>query len=244
MDDQWSDELRTLRARAYGPTADIHDDPTALARLRELEGRAQTIVAPAAPATPAAPVPAVPQEGDAVSEPEPEGEASVPEQIPATHDVAAASPVRRRRRLWPWIATAVGVGLVVGAVVATLVPAVLPANRVAVLATADLSEWDTDAFGPPQEGSILFHDFRDLSVVMIPNAWGLVDEESATRCLFVHSARGVMITIGCAGDGFSPTASFTVRGSFADELGEEFPDGTSLRFVLDGSEVLVYARRP
>jgi len=35
-----SDELRALRERAYGPGADIHDDPAALQRLRELEGQA------------------------------------------------------------------------------------------------------------------------------------------------------------------------------------------------------------
>lgn len=34
------DELRTLRERAYGRDADIHDDPAALARLRELEAQA------------------------------------------------------------------------------------------------------------------------------------------------------------------------------------------------------------
>jgi hypothetical protein len=34
------EELARLRARAYGPDADIHTDPPALARLRELEQRA------------------------------------------------------------------------------------------------------------------------------------------------------------------------------------------------------------
>ena len=33
-------ELTQLRARAYGPDADIHTDPPALARLRELERQA------------------------------------------------------------------------------------------------------------------------------------------------------------------------------------------------------------
>jgi hypothetical protein len=35
--DRFSDELRALRERAYGPAADIHEDPQALLRLRELE---------------------------------------------------------------------------------------------------------------------------------------------------------------------------------------------------------------
>lgn len=36
------DELRVLRARAYGPTPDIEDDPAALRRLQQLEGRRQS----------------------------------------------------------------------------------------------------------------------------------------------------------------------------------------------------------
>src|SRR3954451_4697205 len=46
MDAVERDELRALRARAYGPAADIHDDPAALRRLQELEPRAS---APAPP---------------------------------------------------------------------------------------------------------------------------------------------------------------------------------------------------
>lgn len=36
-----TDELRALRARAYGPHADIAEDPAALRRLHELEERAR-----------------------------------------------------------------------------------------------------------------------------------------------------------------------------------------------------------
>lgn len=39
-DDPREDELRRLQTRAYGPDADIGDDPAALARLRELEDAA------------------------------------------------------------------------------------------------------------------------------------------------------------------------------------------------------------
>lgn len=39
MNDDTLIELRALQARAYGPEADIAQDPTALRRLRELEER-------------------------------------------------------------------------------------------------------------------------------------------------------------------------------------------------------------
>lgn len=41
-----NDELRALRERAYGPSADIHDDPIAIARLRALEAAADRDAVP------------------------------------------------------------------------------------------------------------------------------------------------------------------------------------------------------
>jgi hypothetical protein len=45
MDDDDLEELRMLRTRAYGPSADIHGDPTALQRLHELEAAARASAA-------------------------------------------------------------------------------------------------------------------------------------------------------------------------------------------------------
>jgi hypothetical protein len=45
MPDGLDDELQTLRARAYGPDADIDGDPAALERLRELENDARSATA-------------------------------------------------------------------------------------------------------------------------------------------------------------------------------------------------------
>lgn len=59
MDDDLRRELSTLRARAYGPDPDIHDDPAALTRLRELEelarGAAPVSAAPEPEAEPTFP---------------------------------------------------------------------------------------------------------------------------------------------------------------------------------------------
>ena len=43
MRDVSSEELQALRHRAYGPDADIHEDPVALERLRELENGEQDV---------------------------------------------------------------------------------------------------------------------------------------------------------------------------------------------------------
>ena len=50
--DSSQDELRALRERAYGPDADIHDDPVALARLQELQIQDQAARAAARAAVP------------------------------------------------------------------------------------------------------------------------------------------------------------------------------------------------
>jgi hypothetical protein len=46
MDTATLDELRVLRARAYGPSADIHQDPAAVRRLHELEAGRKPLGSP------------------------------------------------------------------------------------------------------------------------------------------------------------------------------------------------------
>ena len=183
MDHEWSDELRMLRARAYGPAADILDDPAAVARLRELESRAQTPdpaatdTDPAPAATRADPVHTAtgPAPGPAAGDAAPVTAASVPEASTTTAVATGDEPARRPRRIWPWLAAVGAAGLIVGAVLATAIPA-LPGDRVAVLATASEAEWNSDLFGPMQDGSVVFEDFRDLTVVEVRNAWGQPEE--------------------------------------------------------------------
>ena len=52
MDDETLIELRALRARAYGPDADIDADPAARARLAELESSARAATSASEPARP------------------------------------------------------------------------------------------------------------------------------------------------------------------------------------------------
>lgn len=84
MDTATLDELRALRARAYGPSADIDQDPAALRRLRELEARERPGAASDAVAlvhTPA--VPAEHESAAARTEPAAQAEPSSP-RVPAS----------------------------------------------------------------------------------------------------------------------------------------------------------------
>jgi len=88
MDAATRAELEDLRRRAYGPEADIRDDPVALARLGELEDQARGGATPVEPPEP---------EPEPEPEPAPVGTATLPEPDPAESDAPpAARPSRAR----------------------------------------------------------------------------------------------------------------------------------------------------
>ena len=72
MDTATLDELRALRARAYGPSADIHQDPAAVRRLHELEAGRKPLGSPHAQPRAAGADPAA----DAADRPQPAPPAS------------------------------------------------------------------------------------------------------------------------------------------------------------------------
>ncbi|WP_438354431.1 hypothetical protein [Microbacterium sp. CJ88] len=91
MDDDAA-ELARLRRRAYGPDADIDRDPSALARLIELE---DAVRAPAASAAEAAPTGGAAEAAAPVlvdREPDPRGFVEVPEGAVAAAGAASARP--------------------------------------------------------------------------------------------------------------------------------------------------------
>jgi hypothetical protein len=96
-------ELARLRARAYGPTADIADDPTALARLQALEDAAHPCVSAFAAATGAfasaawARDEAVESSGQA--DPVDPGDQADRMRVSTTDAVDSASAPSRRRRI-------------------------------------------------------------------------------------------------------------------------------------------------
>lgn len=101
-------ELDALRRRAYGPGADIHDSPIAVARLIELEDRAR--------AEASAPAPTLIGADDIPAATRP---ATQTAQRSSADDVAPARPTRRR---WGLIAAATAVGAVAVAVAVTQLP--------------------------------------------------------------------------------------------------------------------------
>lgn len=257
------DELRLLRERAYGPGADIHDDPVALARLRELEeAGARTDAAPSQPGgseppfsesvspDPASPEPAASAaaEADEPVDVEPADPGGISRD--SAEDAPPARPAPISRRLaWLWAASVV-VALVVGAAI-TMATSSLGGNRVAVLAETDVSEWPTEMFGDAQEGARVFEAFHGVRVLVVPNLWG--SPTAGLTCLFIVRAEedaestqqpGEILTTGCGGGAFAPAASFAVTEGSPDALREHYAVGTGVRVVVEGDEAHVFVRTP
>lgn len=256
------DELRMLRARAYGPDADIEDDPAALRRLRELEeqGRPEpagvvgtavsssTETVTAIAEADAEPVPlrvrSEPAPGDAA----PEAQATDVDPAPpeerrpsSAHSGPPSSRVpwwRRTRTLW--IASVVVAAVATAAV--TLAVSESAAGRVAVLNVDWDADWPDEMFAP-EEGSLVFEEFHGVVALVAPQDW---NEGEQLDCLYVRALESGAgpSTGGCSGGTFPPTAGMVVAVSSPDALRERFADGTALQFVARGSQVHVYADEP
>lgn len=259
----FGDELRMLRERAYGPSADIHDDPQALARLHELEA-AEALAARAGAETANAQDAAAPASADPIApevesgadagsasdaDPAPGAGATPDEAREHAADGAPRAPARAglsRRVRWLWAGSVVA-ALIAGAAVTLAAPS-LGSGRVAVLAEADESEWPAEMFGEAQEGSRIFEPFHGMRALVVPNAWG--NPDAGVSCIFVAVEREAdpdlpaseILTTGCGDAVFPPTASFTVTELSPLQLRERFPPGTALRVVLEGDEVHVFER--
>lgn len=258
MDAATREEFATLRRRAYGPDADIDDDPAALARLRELESREDRSLSPAQaaraeeaerlfgprPLRSEVAVPSVPSASETVV---------VPVESPLVEmaaRLARTPPPIGRGLLIGWAASIVLVAIVVGALVfglASLRPVspVTGARQVASLdqPVTDLEVGDAMTFLHQAAG---LYRYSGLVVAVFDR--GVMDPDQI--CLLVGSEASVAgdgelrFATGCTAGSFFPTANILVKTNSPDELTAAFPVGTSLQFVWDGTAVGVFAADP
>ena len=263
------DELRRLRERAWGPAADLINDPAALERWQALEAaaRAETLrtdaparpddeaeasgISPSSAATratahtdtahtdTAAPAPGAPSPTDADAA----GDAG---------DAASGSPPADERpplRAWfprrrvPWAASiiaAAAIGAVIAVAGATTVERTGGGQQVGTLATnPDFAP--PDFLGIPAESLRGFDEFYGLGVFSSREEWigGGTDE-----CLLVVGDGGEtqrQVFLGCGVGAFTASVQFRVQPGMPTELLERFPEGTPLQFVRQGSDVRVLA---
>ncbi|WES63770.1 hypothetical protein P0L94_15025 [Microbacter sp. GSS18] len=270
MADDTRDELRSLRERAFGRHPDIHDDPAALERLYELEhvvgsSRPEPEATPApaaapdaadrvggqpadadsggAPAATSAPRAALERPQSAATGPAATETSTVP-----TADAAADASGDRPRRLSLRVAWALSLVAAIALTAVATTAILAPGHtRVAVLQTSADQDWSTDFFGPSIEDAVIFEEHYGLTPIAFEQSWTR-SEGVESHCLYVVSrdsgAGDEMVGGGCGVGGFSAAATLAVVADAPEPLRERYGEGTALRFVLDGSQVVVYSDTP
>ncbi|KJL42255.1 hypothetical protein RS82_02271 [Microbacterium trichothecenolyticum] len=224
LTDAAAGELQALRLRAYGPDADIDDDPQALSRLRELEARAAgateadiPLVTVVAPAT--------------TGQDEPTDAVSV---------VTVPWWERHRPLLW---GGSLLLAVLLGAVVASVQ---LPSGReqVAVLGEDADGLWPEQMWGARPPDGVTFDEYLGLTAIASARDFG---NGTNSTCLWVYDSDSVNfgLSAGSCATGSAPSSTtIAVTAQAPPALLEEFAEGTTLQFVREGDRVIVYAQRP
>lgn len=234
-------ELEELRARAYGPAADIESDPDALARLHELEAR--TAPTP----SPLAPDPDPLDDPDLAPTDEPPGLA---EEDPAAvgEPPSPPSPWHVSRRIAAlWVASIVVVTVVT--YVFASIPPVSTATGAHQVATLEpVAGFEMSEFFGSDEKVTGFDDFYGLTAFHAgENFFRYAPNQ---RCFAVGLTADLKpgqdsltgpIYSGCGAGAFPATIQLTVDAAMPEALREEFPEGSAIQFVFDGDRVGVFS---
>lgn len=225
------DELRVLRARAYGPTADIENDPAALRRLQQLEAMRQP---KPAVADAVMPVPDVEQLGRAARNrsadsarhetwlgdgaPEPEGDAlDVFADAPADVSADPSDPVAPKEepaeRMAAWFSERTTTVLWWVAIVAAAAIAAAVTFALVKIAPVAVSS------GAPQIATL-----EPTSALQIPAGWMGAGPSSA---VFDFYGLALMETTGGYGGGGIGSECFTVARADQVPKPEEFDASSS-----------------
>ncbi|MBW8761251.1 MAG: hypothetical protein JF592_01545 [Microbacterium sp.] len=266
MDAALDDELRVLRARAYGPAADIAGDPAAAMRLRELEDlRAQ---AQSGVQIETAPPPLAEEASDAaagaaiatvplVDAPLAHGPVLVEQE--GEHPITGSRSFLLRHRRALWLSSVVASAAAAAAITYAAVsfsPVTVSSNapQIATLTPSPLSEIPIGFFGLTEDSPVW--DFHGLTFFV--GASGL-NGAVGNPCLNVFETDqlptaeevssgsygyGGISFSACQAGAFPATIEMPLDGPAGDivpsALRTQFPEGKALQFVLDGDRIGVF----
>lgn len=264
MDTAADEELRALRARAYGPTADIAQDHKAIQRLQELEALRTTTtiesasVVTSVPTTNATTSTELPAPSDALDDERGEEntlETFVPPDRSAATQALAERTHRRRKMLW--IASVVASSALAASITYALtwmspVSASSGAPQIDTLQPSVATAVPVGWFGADENSNTF--DFYGLTLFTGENNYARTDLPNA-ECLYVVETdqvpaevdfdatswgfQGEMYT-GCKLGVFPAAVEIPLGDKVPDELSAHFPSGRALQFVLDGDRVGVF----
>lgn len=256
MDAEARGELDRLRVRAYGPDADLADDPAAWARLRELEDIERRRHGEAAAVLVA--------EGEEVRSLDADADADADADGTDARDGTRVAErgsrrpdVRRGRTLWLWAGSLAAVAALASAAsiaAVTVVPVVRSAGVAQVDSLVPDPSVGTDSLSTlGLEPSQLtgYADFHGLT----PFAGSTQVDSSGTRsdCLVLVDTSELAATEedesfrsgfrygGCGAGVFPATVEFVVTPELPEAFRQRFPVGSSVQFVRDGDRVGVFS---
>lgn len=268
FDTETHEELRSLRERAYGPAADIDQDPAAAQRLRELEARAAKpaavaapAVAVAAPVVTAASVPAplpaaasAPSEASVEPAADPAPEEAEPDEGTAgtEHPPAPSGTTRLPKVLW---ALSVVAAAAAAAAVTFSLTFVTPVSEGGLTQIASLEPSAGVEVPPGFIGAgTSARTFEYLGYTIFETTGSFYAPSQSTDCFVLIPTDRIpedydpqqgwsydaQIWGGCRAGSLPGIAQFLIDSGAPEEARARFPDGTALRFVFDGDRVGVF----
>ncbi|WP_124292816.1 hypothetical protein [Microbacterium sp. ABRD28] len=241
MSDRTDEELKLLRERAYGPHADIGNDPSAQQRLRQLEGHAATVEE---------------LQGDGIHPVIDLGADRSPRATDTERSTSSMNAAESRRAIRTpapivvalTLAAAVVFAAITSATTAALVRAESPyadVQHVTSLPAQDSSTWPS-SLGEPQPADKRYADFLGYTVIFREST--STDTAAGTDCLSVLTpdnaerdpGRGAVVT-NCGAAAFPPATTVIVDEASPSSVLNFYRIGTVLQFVQNGSSVDVYA---
>lgn len=255
-------ELRDLRARAFGPDADIDADPAALVRLVELED-ARRAVGTVGGAAAGATLEGFSEESGAVTAAGPRAESAAAisvageseasgaktagtpiEPLPSARRTGPVRGVRQRmagirRRTWWWSGAAGAV------VVVVLVSAMAWLRPPGPDATLHATGFDVDSgiieLFEAQGRSAEFSTYRQFEPYQGVRVWSVEGSETNV-CLLVWDRASGRFGIKCSPAGRKATLSLGVGPKHEDGFGEWLREPSIVSFRLRGDVVDVFVR--
>ncbi|MFG6503859.1 hypothetical protein [Microbacterium sp. P05] len=260
MDASTQHELNMLQARAYGPEADIDQDPRAAQRLRELEstfaGPEPAGIAPVVP-EPAPAEPAPPLGGhlgshrEAIREPEDERHEPEPDSVEARTSFIGKI-VSPRLRVW-WVLSVIA-SIVASAAITHALTSIAPvssssgAPQIATLEKTTAVEVPSGWFGAGPSSAVF--EFFGLTIFESSGGYAVAGRECISAVatedlpepdanLNNQSIQGSYFA-GCRVGAFPASVELFVDSSAPEEMRAQFPPGSALQFVFDGNRVGVF----
>lgn len=241
MSDRIDEELELLRERAYGPNADIRDDPSALQRLRHLEGHGAT-VEELLDGVEKIPLPDPAASGSPIDTDTERPTSSAYADEPRT-TTPRPTPIAAALAL----AGAAILAVITSATTAAIVRAESPyadVQFVTSLPAQDNTTWPS-SLGEPKAGDKRYADFLGYTVFFRETT---SETGAGTDCLSVLTpdnaqrdpARGAVVTT-CGAAAFPPATTLVVSETSPPSVLNYYRIGTVLQFVQNGSRVDVYA---